>query len=333
MVAVVKHEVFLSSTFADLIEARRKVISAVLQSGCFISSMEYFPATSEEQVEFIHHMIDEADFYLLIVGGAYGSMHSSGVSFTEREFDYTVSKGKPILAYLHKDPAALPPDRRETDPERQSRFDAFCEKVKADRVVGFWTSEDDLAAQVVLGLARQRQITPGGGWVRSDQAVGAETVRRIAEISKELDEVKEDRDLAARALARVIELDDGLFDTTIEVHGYSAYERIDLQVGEVAFLGAGAAARDATGLQQHIAQILANMTGFAEVEEKSAATALSTLVSLGLFREEAGSLKVDEAVLARVRLWKSGAAGAARREDAAAAVQARPFWRRLFGRS
>jgi hypothetical protein len=38
VVAIVKHEVFLSSTYADLVEARRKVISAVLQSGCFAAS-------------------------------------------------------------------------------------------------------------------------------------------------------------------------------------------------------------------------------------------------------------------------------------------------------
>ena len=206
MVAIVKHEVFLSSTYADLVEARRKVISAVLQSGCFVSSMEYFPATSEEQVEFLHHIIDECDFYLLVVGGAYGSLHNSGVSFTEREFDYAVAKKKPVIAFLRKDPDSLPDAMRETEPTRRRLFEAFCEKIKADRIVGFWTSEDDLASQVVLALARQKRIHADGGWVRSDQVVNSETIEQIAKLSKDVEQSREERDAIAKQLCRCCKL-------------------------------------------------------------------------------------------------------------------------------
>lgn len=201
--ANIKHQVFLSATQGDLIEARRKAISSILLSDCFVASMEYFPATNEEQMDFIQTIIDECDFYLLIVGGRYGSLHSSGVSFTEREFDYAVSQEKPVLAFLHAEPALLPPDRRETDPERQARFDAFCEKVKAKRVVGLWRNEDELASQITTGLLRTRRMNPEGGWVRSSEAISTKTIERLTKISEENEELRRKIDEANTEISMV----------------------------------------------------------------------------------------------------------------------------------
>jgi hypothetical protein len=38
----------------------------------------------------------------LIVGGRYGSVDETGISFTEREYDYAYEKGLHILAFVHK---------------------------------------------------------------------------------------------------------------------------------------------------------------------------------------------------------------------------------------
>lgn len=56
--------------------------------------MELFPAIDEDQFEFIKKVIDDCDYYLLIIGGRYGSLSDEGVSYTELEYQYAVSKGE-----------------------------------------------------------------------------------------------------------------------------------------------------------------------------------------------------------------------------------------------
>lgn len=48
-----RYQVFVSSTFADLKEERRHVIQALMEMDCIPAGMELFPATDEEQWEFI----------------------------------------------------------------------------------------------------------------------------------------------------------------------------------------------------------------------------------------------------------------------------------------
>jgi hypothetical protein len=69
-----RYQVFISSTYADLQEERRRVIQTVIETDCIPAGMELFPAADEEQLEFIKRVIDDCDYYLLIIGGRYGSL-------------------------------------------------------------------------------------------------------------------------------------------------------------------------------------------------------------------------------------------------------------------
>ncbi len=102
-----RYQVFVSSTFADLQEERQQVIQALMEMDCIPAGMELFPATDEEQWEFIKRIIDDCDYYLLIIGGRYGSVSSDGVSYTEMEYEYAVSKGLKVIALLHDEPQQL----------------------------------------------------------------------------------------------------------------------------------------------------------------------------------------------------------------------------------
>lgn len=82
-----RYQVFLSSTYADLKDERQKVIQTLMEMDCIPSGMELFPATDEEQWEFIKKVIDDCDYYLLIIGGRYGSINAEGISYTEKEYD------------------------------------------------------------------------------------------------------------------------------------------------------------------------------------------------------------------------------------------------------
>ncbi len=66
-----RYQVFVSSTFADLQDERSKVIQTLMEMDCIPAGMELFPAMDEEQFEFIKKIIDDCDYYLLIIGARY----------------------------------------------------------------------------------------------------------------------------------------------------------------------------------------------------------------------------------------------------------------------
>lgn len=95
-----KYQVFISSTFSDLIEERKKIQEILLMADCIPAGMEAFVATNEEQFNVIKKVIDLCDYYVLIVGGRYGSVNeSTGLSYTEMEYDYAVENNIPVLVF------------------------------------------------------------------------------------------------------------------------------------------------------------------------------------------------------------------------------------------
>ena len=95
-----KLQVFVSSTYTDLIEERQAAVQAILDAGHIPAGMELFKA-GKSQMETIHRWIDDSDVYLLILGGRYGSIETdSGLSYTELEYRYALSKNMPVFAVV-----------------------------------------------------------------------------------------------------------------------------------------------------------------------------------------------------------------------------------------
>ena len=80
-----KYQVFISSTYVDLIEARAAATQCLLDNDCIPVGMEQFPASEMSQMEYIKKMLDNCDYYILILGGKYGSLDTDGIGFTEKE--------------------------------------------------------------------------------------------------------------------------------------------------------------------------------------------------------------------------------------------------------
>ena len=92
------YKVFVSSTFTDLEEERKEVIQALLQMDCVPSGMEMFHATDKSQWLLIQNVISSCDFYIVIIAGRYGSVHSkTNISYTQMEYEYAYKIGIPIL--------------------------------------------------------------------------------------------------------------------------------------------------------------------------------------------------------------------------------------------
>ena len=193
-----RYQVFISSTFADLKDERNMVMQAVLERKCFPAGMELFPAIDKEQFEYIKKVIDDSDYYLLIIGARYGSMDDNGVSFTEKEYDYAVKKGIPVIAFLHSDISSIPLGKTDGDKKLLKKLEAFRSKVQTGRLVNYWKNAHDLKAKVISSLVDVFEEEPKIGWVRADTVSAASKAmldkqeKEIAWYQENLAKLKED---------------------------------------------------------------------------------------------------------------------------------------------
>lgn len=96
-----KLQVFVSSTYTDLLEERQAAVEAILDAGHIPAGMELFKAGNESQLKTIYKWIDESDVYMLILGGRYGSIEpKSSKSYTQLEYEYAINKNIPIFAVV-----------------------------------------------------------------------------------------------------------------------------------------------------------------------------------------------------------------------------------------
>ena len=186
-----RYQVFVSSTYSDLKEERGKVMQTIMALDCIPAGMELFPAIDEEQFEFIKKIIDDCDYYILIVGGRYGSISEDGISYTEKEYDYAVSKNIPVLAFLHNDIKNLTFEKSEANPEAREKLQSFRDKVSKGRLVQFWNNADELNGKVAVSLMKTIKIYPAVGWVRANLQSNTESLQEINTLRKEIDNLKQ----------------------------------------------------------------------------------------------------------------------------------------------
>lgn len=163
-----RYQVFVSSTFDDLKDERKQVAQTLLEMKCFPAGMELFPATNEEQWEFIKTVIDESDYYVVIVGARYGTLlPGTKISYTEREFDYAKRTGKPIYGFLHSAPGKIIGDKTERTLVGKQRLARFVERIKSNRLCRFWSNAHELGGAVTASLQQAFKNQPRVGWIRA----------------------------------------------------------------------------------------------------------------------------------------------------------------------
>ena len=157
---------------------REAILDAILELGNFPAGMEVIPAADATPWDIIETIIAESDYYVLIVGGVYGSTDEHGISYTEREYDFAVSQKIPVLAFLHKDPSKIQVGMFELDSTAQKRLSDFRIKVE-QRHCKYWSSADELKTQVVIGITQAIRTNPRIGWIRGDSGDTAETLKKL----------------------------------------------------------------------------------------------------------------------------------------------------------
>lgn len=180
-----RYQVFISSTFEDLQAERHAVQDAVISTGDFPVQMESFPAADQDQFEFIKSLIDQCDYYVLIIAGRYGTIAADGLSYTHKEFRYAVSKGVPILVLLHGDRGKISVDKSEETATSKKRLSDFIVEAEQSRLRKTWTTLDGLKLAAREALDNAKATKPRIGWVRGDSAANLETLEELNSVRKE----------------------------------------------------------------------------------------------------------------------------------------------------
>jgi len=185
-----KYQVFVSSTFNDLRDERRSVMTALMEAGYIPAGMEFFGAVDEEQFQHIKRVIDDSDYYIVIVGNRYGTLDRHGLSYTEQEYEYAISRNIKVIALVHSDPQTLPQVHGEKTARLQKKLDTFRKKLLTARVVSFWTNASVLPKDAIVAMSKQTNLFPAIGWTRANQVTSIEALTEINELRKKVAELE-----------------------------------------------------------------------------------------------------------------------------------------------
>lgn len=162
-----KHQIFISSTYADLIPERQQLFMQTYRLGHIPIGMEGFVASNMTQWDYIHRRITECDYFATVVAHRYGSLmpNGSGTSFTEAEYELAVRLGKPVLRFVLRESTPWPGGEpyRESDRGAQERLVGFKRRLLESNLVGQWTTKEDLAAGYSAAITELIRTDPRGG--------------------------------------------------------------------------------------------------------------------------------------------------------------------------
>ncbi|WP_353990853.1 DUF4062 domain-containing protein [Lacticaseibacillus paracasei] len=150
---VKKYQVFISSTYEDLIQERQRAITAILNAEQIPAGMEAFKTGDASQKEVISKWIQQSDIYLLILGGRYGSKdEQDGISYTEWEYLKAEKLNIPRFAIVLKDEYINRTLEASHSEQALPEYQQFKEKVTKNHLVSFVDSLDQLELEIMKNL-------------------------------------------------------------------------------------------------------------------------------------------------------------------------------------
>lgn len=202
-----KYQIFVSSTYTDLIEERQSAVEAILKAGHIPAGMELFTSSNKSQWEIIKRWIDESDIYMLILGGRYGSIEpESGKSYTHLEYEYALQINKPLFAIVMKDEAMAELKAKDTERDNPEKLKSF-RGIVMDRMCAFFADEKDIKLAIHESLNDIIRENPLIGWVRGT-AQSENIAQEIALLNDENRKLREEiKNLKAQQVKREPKLD------------------------------------------------------------------------------------------------------------------------------
>lgn len=195
-----KLQVFISSTYIDLIEERQAAVQAVLDAGHIPAGMELFKAGNTSQLETIYKWIDNSDVYMLILGGRYGSIEEkTGKSYTQLEYEYAIDKGLPVFSVVLRDDflkrkSDILGEERTIEKSNVSQYNNFKNLVMS-KIVREVSDCKDIMLAVHTTLKDFMEEYKFVGWVRSNSTeLNADLLKQINDMSNLISDLKKEKD-------------------------------------------------------------------------------------------------------------------------------------------
>lgn len=193
-----KYQVFVSATCEDLRDERHRLMELLIAAGCIPAGADLCPRdASPQQWGLIKSLIDDSDYYLILVGGRYGTLAPTGVSYTHREFTYALTKRKPMAALIHDRPEDLSQEKRERNAEGMARLRDFRDLVSRSTLSRPWNQLDDLKPGIDRLLAQLVKNHPSPGWVKGS-VLATVTERENQDLRRQMDDLRRQLDQALK---------------------------------------------------------------------------------------------------------------------------------------
>jgi len=198
-----KYQVFVSSTYKDLVKEREEVMQALLEMDCIPVGMELFPAADDEQWTLIKGLISDCDYYVLIVGGRYGSVHpESGRSYTQMEYEYAVKQNIPTISFLPKNPDDIPTGKTDKTDSGSDNLKKFKNLVQT-KMCQFWTDPNDLGSKVSRSLLKLIKSKPRPGWVKYTNTTSEDAITEMSRLSATNEKLRKENERLKRRLEKI----------------------------------------------------------------------------------------------------------------------------------
>ena len=157
---------------------------------CIPAGMEAFVAADTEQFEVIKKVIDLCDYYVLIIGKRYGSIHpETGKSYTEMEYDYAIDHNIPVLVFAIDESVEVGKEKQETDEEKIQKLQNFRTKAMTNRLASIWRTTDDLTGKLAVSIMKAKSEIKRPGWQRAVDFDEASLRREIMELRQQNEKV------------------------------------------------------------------------------------------------------------------------------------------------
>jgi uncharacterized protein DUF4062 len=210
-----KLQIFLSSTYEDLIDQRLAAMEAILAAGHIPAAMEQFSPGDETAWEKIQRWIDESDAFILILGGRYGSLEPGrGKSYVQLEYEYALERKKPLFSLViseaHHEQRVKELGLGIDERAHRGQYDRFRSLV-TERLCRFWNDKKDIQAAIFQKLPEWMQRPDLVGWIRADAVPTAEVTKELARLSQE------NRDLRSKLAAQADTFDGLPFEEMVRL--------------------------------------------------------------------------------------------------------------------
>ncbi|MCE1166551.1 MAG: DUF4062 domain-containing protein [Sphingobacteriia bacterium] len=145
---ITRKTVFISSTFVDLKEERKKVWDSLEKFDVTVKGMEQFGARTSNPLATCISEVEQSDIYVGIIGMRYGSEEpNSGKSYSQLEYEKAVEQNKEILIYLiDEESSAVTPNLIQFD--KIQKLNNFKAILKDKHTIDTFSNSQDLVTKL-----------------------------------------------------------------------------------------------------------------------------------------------------------------------------------------